>query len=147
MPTASDVAKAFLTIDKMTPKKLQKLCYYAQGWYLALTNEEELFSEDFQAWIHGPVIPGLYRDYKDNGWDYIPQESDHDLSEDLMSFVQEVYRVYGQLSGDQLERLSHSETPWIKARNGKKPWEPSNAIILKDSMKQYFRSVYDQNKQ
>ena len=139
---ASDVAKAFLSISKMSPKKLQKLCYYAQGWYLALFGES-LFDEDFQAWIHGPVIPELYDEYKEYGWRDIPQIDFCTVPEDVVSFVKEVYDSYGYLTGDQLERLSHSEAPWKNARKGKKPWEASTEIITKDSMKEYFRYVYE----
>ena len=36
MTTIYEVAKYFLSLDDMTHKKLQKLCYYAQAWFLAL---------------------------------------------------------------------------------------------------------------
>ena len=47
--------------------KLQKLVYYAQAWHLAL-RDVPLFEEDFEAWVHGPVIPALYQEYKKFGW-------------------------------------------------------------------------------
>src|SRR6478735_8493369 len=46
--------------------KLQKLLYYAQGWHLALRGEP-LFREDLQAWSHGPVVPSVYRAFRDFG--------------------------------------------------------------------------------
>lgn len=51
-----DIADTFLSIEPMTHKKLQKLCYYAQAWHCALENEP-ICSASFQAWIHGPVCP------------------------------------------------------------------------------------------
>lgn len=33
MERVTDVAKWFLSHESMTPKKIQKLCYYAQGSY------------------------------------------------------------------------------------------------------------------
>ena len=59
---AEDIANFFLRAiyrdcgDAITPLKLQKLLYFAQGNYLAKYNMP-LFDEDFEAWIHGPVIP------------------------------------------------------------------------------------------
>ncbi|WP_336507207.1 Panacea domain-containing protein [Paenibacillus larvae] len=53
--TVYDVAKAFLHLESMTPKKLQKLCYYAYSFYLAIY-EKKLFDDNFEAWVHGPVI-------------------------------------------------------------------------------------------
>ena len=46
-----DLADAFLSIESMTHKKLQKLCYYAKAWYLALY-DENLVTEEFEAWVH-----------------------------------------------------------------------------------------------
>lgn len=34
------VANWFLTKESMTPKKVQKLVYYAYSWYLTLMNEK-----------------------------------------------------------------------------------------------------------
>lgn len=45
--------------ENLTNLKLQKLLYYAQAWHLALRNAP-LFDEDFQAWVHGPVLPSQY---------------------------------------------------------------------------------------
>ncbi len=54
----------------ITNLKLQKLVYYAQAWSLALNNKE-LFPEDFEAWVHGPVLVKLYNKYRSNKWNPI----------------------------------------------------------------------------
>jgi hypothetical protein len=42
-----DVARRILdTMGEMSPKKLHALCYYCQGWHLAM-HETPLFQEDF----------------------------------------------------------------------------------------------------
>ena len=48
----------------ITPLKLQKILYYAQGYYLAMY-DEALFPEDFQAWAHGPANEQIYEKYKE----------------------------------------------------------------------------------
>ena len=64
--TVFDVADWFLGKDSMSPKKLQKIVYYAYAWVLTLMNESEndldikLFDSRIEAWVHGPVIPELY---------------------------------------------------------------------------------------
>ena len=68
---ATAVANEFLTIAKgankeLTPLKLQKLVYFAHGWYLAFSGEP-LISETIQAWQYGPVIPTLYREFREYG--------------------------------------------------------------------------------
>ncbi len=136
-----DVAKAFLTISSMTPKKLQKLCYYAQGWYAGLTGKE-LFQNELQAWIHGPVSPKLYEMYKSYGYNEIPKIDDKVSNEELKGIVEQIYRIYGKLDGDELEQLTHLESPWIKARGGIEPWMPSNEIIKFADMVEFFSNKF-----
>lgn len=136
-----DVAKAFLTISAMSPKKLQKLCYYAQGWCAGLTGEK-LFENDLEAWVHGPVCPKLYDEYKSYGYNDIPKIDNYNITDELKGIVEQIYRIYGKLDGDQLEELTHQETPWINARKGIESWEPSNEIILFSDLKEYFSNKY-----
>ena len=133
------LAKAFLYIAPMTNKKLQKMCYYAKAWYLALY-DENLISEQFQAWVHGAVQPALYQRYKSYGFDYIPKnENISGVPEHFIAFAQEIYDSYGSFSGDQLERLNHQELPWINARGECNPWENCSNEISEDDMKAYYR--------
>lgn len=135
------MAKAFLTISEMTNKKLQKLCYYAKAWYLAMY-DQNIISDPFEAWVHGAVQPVLYQTYKRYGFDKIPRERNYALlPEEFLSFAKEVYNAYGHLTGDELETLNHSETPWINARKGYKPWENCNVIISEEDMKEYYRKM------
>ena len=73
MATVFDVAEWFLSKEAMTPKKVQKLCYYYKAWGLALYDTDFLPDAVFQAWVHGPVCPELYRRYKEYGWNDIPK--------------------------------------------------------------------------
>ena len=63
-----------LSKEAMTPKKLQKLCYYYKAWGLALYDEDLLPDREFEAWVHGPVNPVLYGVYKNFFWNEIPQK-------------------------------------------------------------------------
>ena len=137
-----DLANAFLSIESMTHKKLQKLCYYAKAWYLAIY-DENIISESFEAWVHGAVQPLLYQRYRSYGFQYIPQVilSNDSIPEEFISFANQIFESYGHLSGDDLEKLNHQETPWKNARQGLKPWQSSNNIISEDDMKDYYRSL------
>lgn len=137
-----DLAHAFLSIESMTHKKLQKLCYYAKAWYLAIY-DSNLIEEQFEAWVHGAVQPRLYQEYKAYGFEYIPgySENENMLPEEFVSFAREVYDSYGELNGDELERLNHSEMPWVNARRGYKPWESCNVVISEEDMKEWYRDL------
>lgn len=142
MENIFDVAKYFLLTGQMNHKKLQKLCYYAQAWSLALTGVR-LMNTWFEAWVHGPVSPQLWHKYKDWGgliissYEGIPNFQ----SNQTKVLLDKIYKLYGHYSGDQLEQLTHQEAPWINARNGC----PSNAIctniISERDMASYYRSL------
>jgi uncharacterized phage-associated protein len=136
-----DVARYVLSRDSMTPKKLQKICYYCQGWHLAFTDGSPLFAQNLEAWVHGPVSPDLYSYYKGYRWDIIPTAeypADGELTPYQKAVIDEVYKAYGPYSGDDLELLSHSEAPWIKARGDLEPTAPSNNVITLTSMTEFF---------
>lgn len=61
MASIFDVSKYILAhFDQpISPHKLQKLTYLSQGWSLALT-DKPIFSEDFEAWRHGPINRELF---------------------------------------------------------------------------------------
>ena len=66
--------------DSITHLKLQKLLYYAQAWYMVLTeNEAEpiLFEEKIEAWTHGPVVREVYNKYSEMRYDSIPRPDDN----------------------------------------------------------------------
>jgi len=74
--SAFAVAEAFIDqsdagrIQGLTPMKLQKLMYCAQGWHLKLF-KEPLLDDYFVRWQHGPVIPGVYHKFKALGTNII----------------------------------------------------------------------------
>ena len=44
-------------------------------------------------------------------------------------------------SGKTLEKITHGEFPWMDARKNCLPGEPSNEVISKESIKEYFSEV------
>ena len=62
------------------------------------------------------------------------------FSSNTKNFLDHVWSVYGKKDAAYLEYLSHSETPWQKAREGLEPHIGSeNEISLKD-MKEFYTS-------
>nr|VZR97809.1 hypothetical protein MF5295_00491 [Mycoplasma feriruminatoris] len=139
-----DITSWFLSKESMTPKKLQKLTYYAEAWSYALFGNGILKDTSFQAWIHRPVSPELFEDYKDYGWNKIPQKTFNDeiFDEDVLNLLGSVWHTYGDRGGFELECLSHSEEPWIKARNSLPEFERSTKLIDPEDMKRFYKSIY-----
>ncbi len=133
------LARSFLCISSMTHKKLQKLCYYAKAWYLAIY-DKNIIEEGFEAWVHGAVQPDLYQKYRVYGFSDIPRETDKStIPEEFLCFAKEIYASYGHLTGDELEKINHSEYPWIEARGNCRPWENCKNKISEDTMKKFYR--------
>lgn len=136
-----NVANYFLSKDyEITPLSLQKLLYYSQGFYYALRGNY-LFTEDCEAWVHGPVYTQIYPKFKSFGYDPIKSKCCYNLSEEKISLLDGVIRAFGCYNGKVLEKFTHSETPWNIARVGRKDYESSNVIISKDSIAKYFTNV------
>lgn len=147
MKTVFDVANYFIAKDhqeknnSITPKKLQKLLYYAQVSSLVF-NDSPLFVDDFQAWKHGAVVPCVYRKYsnqKHNVIQQVVEEYDSNIiwNRAEINVLESVWTVYGDLSAEKLEDLNHSEMPWKKARSGLSPEAWCDEVIPIDEILSY----------
>lgn len=122
----------------LDPMKLQKLIYFAHGWYLALTGKP-LIEEHPEAWDYGPVIPSIYHEFKKFGRNPItkrasvlsfPTRSLKDIlgarfltpdvekgDSETQKFLERIWEVYGQLTAIQLSNMTHDTNgAWHKAR-------------------------------
>lgn len=144
--TIFDVANWFLQKEEMTPKKLQKLCYYAQAWSLALKDSAIMDGVQFEAWVHGPVNYDLWQKCKGFGWNHIRQDYLKDVSKPIdredEEILESVWETYGDLYGSQLEALTHTEDPWIKARGDLGAFDLSHENISYHDMKRYYKKIY-----
>ncbi len=144
--TAEQVAEYFLLLvdddagDVMTNLRLQKLVYYAQAWHVAILGEE-LFEDDFEAWVHGPVIPSLYEKYEGSNWTTIPRPTSEltlSINGRSREILDEVWDTYGQFSAKGLENIVRGEDPWIDARRGYGSGDFCREVISKDVMRAYY---------
>ena len=115
MTTARHVADYFLAKarpevgDVITHLKLQKLCYYTQGFHLALFGTP-LFNDKIEAWDHGPVVSDLYQDFKSYNANPIPpvdpKVAAEGFNKEDMEFLDDIWLEYGQFSAWKLRTLS-----------------------------------------
>lgn len=126
--------------------KLQKLVYYAQAWHIAVFSEA-IFEEDFQAWVHGPVLPSLYGRYKSFQWRPIERDDlneaslyalEHSFSTSIQEILADVISEYFHKDAFALEHSTHSEAPWLIARGDLAADEPSTNIIDKKTIHDYY---------
>jgi|SRR5690625_1431026 len=134
MAWAGDVEEA-----DISNLKIQKLLYYAQGEHYAETGQP-LFSDDFQAWAHGPVVPSVYRDLKK--WQGSPIDVDEELPDDfdwsdyrdVEEELLKVWNTFGIYSAWTLRNMTHTEAPWRDAFSS----DNRNVVISKDAIKSFF---------
>lgn len=145
----SDIARFFLSkIDVdgeevITPMKLQKLVYYAQGWLLAF-QDRAFFKDEIEAWVHGPVIPNLYDEYKKYGSGPIPKVEKFNESifnVDEVNILTMVRNIYGRYDGKYLEYLVHNEAPWIEARGKCVDHDKCDRTIKEGQIVEYFKGI------
>lgn len=131
--------------EEITHLKLQKLVYYAQGATLGIYSRP-LFQEKIQAWIHGPVCPVLYAEYRgvrnikrldgvqrNKARNYIRQRNMN-----VALLLDEVWNTFGKCSGNELERMTHQEEPWLNAIS-----HGLNTVISHVELYKYFRQFRD----
>lgn len=123
--------------DSIDNLKLNKLIYFAQGHSLSKLGEP-LFSDVFEAWDFGPVVPEVYHSYRCCGRNPIvdPSESFDEslLSSEELSVLVDVYSNYGKYSGIALKDMTHMDgTPWKKVYV-----KGNNVKIPNEMIKEYF---------
>lgn len=142
MANVHDVAAYVLHHEnQMTTMKLQKLCYYSQGWSLAWDGVP-LFGEEIQAWMNGPVVYELFDKHRGqfvvSEW---PAGNAEKLTKDERETIDAVYETYGKYNAQQLSDMTHNESPWIEARAGLPEGSRSKATIDLDTMQAYFDAL------
>lgn len=124
----------------LTNLKLQKLIYFAHGWYLAFT-DNPLITDDVQSWKYGPVIQKLYELLKHYGAKPVTKKLSCNIvidrgSEDW-NFILSVYKKYVIFSPAQLIAMTHEPgSPWDQFGAGEIDYQ----VISMDAIKEYFKA-------
>ena len=120
----------------LTPLKLQKLLYLAQGWSYVWDNRAA-FPDEFEAWQYGPVNEKVYEAFKKYGRSEIPEKEgrnflkDHDVRDTLVA----IWDEYGKMAAYELVDITHRQKPWKYAYS-------RGLKITNDSIKKYFQSTF-----
>lgn len=105
------VSKHDCEMDQM---KMHKMMYFSQRESLMISGSP-LFDGDFEAWKYGPVLTEVRSEYMTGNMFAGTYDA---LTEDEVQLVNDVFNRYDEYDSWQLSTLSHSETSWLKAREG-----------------------------
>ena len=135
----------------MSHLKLQKLLFYVDALHLAYF-DKEIVTDEFEAWLHGPVSRKVYNTVKDLSILYdeikyhnVGGEKTPDIllkesvTDEQLELIDEILAEYSKLTAFQLESLSHNEGPWLSARKGHAPSDKCTTPIDKDYTRNYYK--------
>jgi uncharacterized phage-associated protein len=143
----SAIAYIFAKTEEITPLALQKLLYFSQGLNMAV-NHTELFQDDCEAWVHGPVYAKVYDLFKEFSYNPIDDSkfvvfeiAEDKLSNEEKRLIDLILDTFGIYSGKALEEITHEEDPWKLVRDELDPSDSSKRIIPKEIIKKYFSDI------
>jgi uncharacterized phage-associated protein len=157
--------------SELTPLKLQKILYFAQGWHLAYF-DVPLFEDPIEAWKYGPVVSSVYFALGSRAKNKVivnpiegpvVQDGIYSLGFPKMQFpddkakefMESVWKTYAKKKAWELVSITHTKgSPWEQVVNlpenrklnaDSEFYEESiNAIIPIELMRLFFRSIRDQ---
>lgn len=139
-----DVGEALLELlpGAVDGWKLQKLCYLVQGKHLAEAGTPA-FRENIEAWTHGPVIDRLYQAHMRRRFvETVRGDAQNARSDEVVArVIAQVAEEFGGWSPRQLRALTRAQYPWIEARYGLGPADPSRREMSLDTMREYFELI------
>lgn len=131
----------------MSHLKLQKLLYYCDAYHLAYF-DEELIEDKFEAWVHGPVSRKVFATLRDRSLLYSDISYDGKGEEDIIfkslsteqqELIISVLEMLKSWTGLELEKATHDELPWLRARAGYDAASPCHVEISKEDMRTYYK--------
>ena len=131
----------------LTMMQLQKLIYFAHGWWLTFTGAP-LTSDLPETWKYGPVYPPVYREFRRFGTHPVTNqakiEDNSKLSDSVDELLGWVVASYGKNHALVLSQITHEDdSPWDQVRKAKGFYAPIPHNVIKD----YFDSERDGQKE
>ncbi len=124
--------------------KLQKTLYFIEAIHLARFGTS-LIDEDFEAWVHGPVLKSVYNEFKNQSTfihSHINKTGDaegcKDLKNEQLALIHEIIADCVSKSSSNL-RLNSHDLVWEQTRKGLGPNDNSNRKMDKKQIRAHYR--------
>jgi uncharacterized phage-associated protein len=133
---------------------LQKVIFYAHGWYLS-KKEQPLVQQEFEAWEYGPVVRVLYDAFKGSGREPLPpstrakrfdvidntyKEIDDQLDEEAKLFLRKIFDAYSLVPAFDLSDETHVVgSPWDQIWNAPNGSVTVGMKVSNDEIRKWFK--------
>jgi uncharacterized phage-associated protein len=136
----------------LTNMKLQKLLYFAQGFYL-IDHPDVLIDENIEAWKFGPVIPSVYHFFKSSKDNIVLLQRGNILKDQITGLTTEIeeslsetWEILKDIGAIHLSNITHADnSPWseiVAKRGGVK--NLNHDVIPIESIRRFFIENYTQ---
>lgn len=129
----------------MSCKRLQKLLYFSEVWYM-IKHDKPMLTDNFCAWPNGPVIPGVYDiflGYQDGFMKPFEPGKHTQLSQDEVEAIDEVFNYTTTMDTGSLVKLSHIPGgPWELAMAKDTSDGECGPQISKDDMMHFYCTAF-----
>lgn len=144
----------------LTHMHLQKILYNAHGYHLAIYGRP-LFRQPVEAWKYGPVIPAVYKAFRDCGSSPIAIRAEEyvshlfasrpvrsfetrpieaDLDDGMREFLDAIWDGHKKVPAVRLSAISHvAGGPWHQVAQGKDLAVRRGVVIPDDIIRDYFK--------
>ena len=133
---------------------LQKVIFYAHGWYLS-KKERPLVVQEFEAWEYGPVVRSLWDALKGSGKKPLPpsarakrfdvienayKDIDDQLDEEAKLFLKEIFDAYSLADAFDLSNATHvAGSPWDQIWNAPNGSVTVGMKMSNDEIRRWFK--------
>lgn len=122
MYNALDVARYIIDYEATQGRtvsnlRLQKLLYFVQCAFIGILGYA-CFDDNIEAWDYGPVVPKVYRAYKEYGSTVIPASSrplNNNFSDKDSAIIATMLSATSNRTTGELVDITHRQDPWRNA--------------------------------
>ncbi|MCI9494489.1 Panacea domain-containing protein [Adlercreutzia mucosicola] len=142
MANIFDVAEFILNdLDTSSTMKLQKIIFYSHAYHLVHYGSP-LVNSRVEAWANGPVFPELFSKHRHSfvvaHGHFAPYAPGEKLTTSEVVSIRRALQAFRSKTGSELSELTHSEVPWVKAREGLSPSARSHNEITNAAIRSFY---------
>lgn len=131
----------------ITNLMLEKLLYFLEAIYMAITDEDKLYEEEFYAFEFGPVNKSIYQKFKSFGKYPIKISTEKiNINKVNKKYIEFLYDIFKDFTPFDLVTLSHSKgSPWYEINEKYNNNIPKNVVIEKEETKKWFKEIINKS--